>query len=162
MSGTDPGLRFWLSYVEHNGGLVDSSYGGALAVLPETLQTHLGLPETVDVTADPEAAREDGALLLATGHPVLELAAEAVLAVGDVGQYALAWPKDHLPDATDLLDQARGAFPVDHGRIDLAAAPIRSYLPVIRTGAMIRYMVAGDEAFQERAECWLDASTHRE
>jgi hypothetical protein len=165
MSGVDqmdPGLRFWLSYVEHGGGLIESVNGGALAVLPEELQVRLGLPETVSVTGDPEVAREDGALLLAAGHPVLDLSAEQVLGVGDVGRHALVWPKLELPAAGDLLEQARGTFSVDHGRIDVAAPPIRTYLPVIRAGAMIRYRVAGDEAFQERLECWLDADTRRE
>jgi hypothetical protein len=162
MIGTDPGLRFWLSYVEHHGGLVDDVPAGALAMLPEPLQAQLGLPETVTVTADPETAREDGALLLAAGHPVLDLAAEAVLTAGDVGRQALAWPSDVMPAGADLLEQARDTIPVDHGRIDLAAAPIRSYLPVLRAGALVRYVVAGDEAFQERAECWLDTDTRRE
>ena len=54
------------------------------------------------------------------------------------------------------------AFPVDHGRIDLAGALTRAYLPVLRAGAMINYVVAGDEAFQERSECWLDADLRRE
>jgi hypothetical protein len=158
----DPGLRFWLSYVEHGGGLIEPVSGGALAVLTDELQVWLGLPETVSVTGDPQAAREDGALLLAAGHPVLDLSAEQVLSVGDVGQHALAWPRLELPAAEDLLEQARGTFDVDHGRIDLAAPPIRSYLPVIRAGAMVRYSVAGDEAFQERLECWVDADTRRE
>jgi hypothetical protein len=131
-------------------------------VLPEELQVQLGLPETVSVTGDPEVAREDGALLLAAGHPVLDLSAEQVLGVGDVGQHALVWPKAELPAAVDLLEQARDTFSVDHGRIDLGAPPIRRYLPVIRAGAMIRYSVAGDEAFQERLECWVDADTRRE
>jgi hypothetical protein len=106
MSGVhqlDPGLRFWLSYVEHGGGLIESVNGGALA-----------------------------------------------------------WPRLELPAAEDLLGQARDTFTVDHGRIDLAAPLIRSYLPVIRAGAMIRYSVAGDEAFQERLGCWSDAETRRE
>jgi hypothetical protein len=67
-----------------------------------------------------------------------------------------------VPQAEDLLEQARDAFRVDHGRIDLAGPPTRVYLPVLRAGAMIGYMVAGDEAFQERGECWLDADTCRE
>ncbi|HEY6793449.1 MAG TPA: hypothetical protein VI248_02065, partial [Kineosporiaceae bacterium] len=113
MRGTDSGLRFWLSYVEHRGGLVDAVPGGALAVLPEPLQAQLGLPETVSVTGDPEVAREDGALLLAAGHPALALSAGAVLAQGDVGRLALAWPGDQLPAAADLLERARDAFPVD-------------------------------------------------
>lgn len=162
MSGADPGLRFWRSYVEHHGGLVDDLPGGALAVLPDDLQVRFGLPETITVTGDPEAAREDGALLLAAGHPVLALAAETTLAAGDVGRYALAWPGDQIPATADLVESARGAFPVDHGRIDPAGAPTRTYLPVLRAGAMIRYTVAGDEAFQERAESWSDAATCRE
>jgi hypothetical protein len=163
MTGVDSGLRFWLSYVEHSGGLADEAFAGTtLVVLPGPLQARLGLPETLTVTGDPEAAREDGALLLAAGHPVLTVSAEAVLAGADVGRGALAWPGDLLPAAEDLLEQARDTFPVDHGRIDLAGPPTRAYLPVLRAGAMIGYLVAGDEAFQERAECWLDADTCRE
>ena len=163
MTGVDSGLRFWLSYVEHSGGLADDTGSGtALVVLPDPLQAQLGLPETLTVTGDPEVAREDGALLLAAGHPVLTVSAEAVLAGADVGRGALAWPGDLLPAAEDLLEHARDTFPVDHGRIDLAGPPTRAYLPVLRAGAMIGYLVAGDEAFQERAECWLDADTCRE
>jgi hypothetical protein len=160
MTGADSGLRFWVSYVEHSGGLADAALSGnTLVVLPGPLQAQLGLPETLTVTGDPEVAREDGALLLAAGHPVLTVSAEAVLAGADVGRGALAWPGDVLPAAEDLLEQARDSFPVDHGRIDLAGPPTRAYLPVLRAGAMISYLVAGDEAFQERAECWLDADT---
>ena len=163
MTGVDSGLRFWLSYVERSGGLADDALAGTtLVVLPGPLQAQLDLPETLTVTGDPEAAREDGALLLAAGHPVLAVSAEAVLAGADVGRGALAWPGELMPAAEDLLEKARGAFPVDHGRIDLAGPPTRAYLPVLRAGAMISYLVAGDDAFQERAECWLDADTCRE
>ena len=120
------------------------------------------LPETLTVTGDPEVAREDGAVLLATGHSVITQSAEAVLAGADVGRAVLAWPGDQLPGAADLLERARGSFPVDHGRIDLAGPPARAHLPVLRAGAMINYVVAGDEAFQERSECWLDAGLRRE
>lgn len=162
MTGIDSGLRFWLSYVEHRGGLVETSSTGAVAILPESLQEQLDLAETVTVTGDPEVAREDEAVLLASGHPVLTLSAEAVLAGADVGRAALPWPGDQLPDATGLLERARDNIPVDHGRIDPAGAPTRAYLPVLRAGAMINYVVAGDEAFQERSECWLDAGLRRE
>jgi hypothetical protein len=163
MTGIDPGLRFWLSYVEHCGGLADDAVSGTtLVVLPGPLRARLSLPETLMVTGDPEAAREDGAVLLAAGHPVLTASAEAVLDGADVGRGALAWPGSLLPAAEDLLEQARDSFPVDHGRIDLAGPPTRAYLPVLRAGAMIGYLIAGDEAFQERVECWLDADTCRE
>ncbi len=162
MTGVDSGLRFWLSYVEHRGGLVEAGSGSAVVVLPEPLQAQLALAETLTVTGDPEVAREDGAVLLATGHSVITLSAEAVLAGADVGRAVLPWPGDQLPGAADLLERARGSFPVDHGRIDLAGPPARAHLPVLRAGAMINYVVAGDEAFQERSECWLDAGLRRE
>ena len=162
MSGVDSGLRFWLSYVEHCGGLVEAGPGSALVVLPEPLRARLGLAETLTVTGDPEVAREDRAMLLATGHPVLAQSADAVLAGADVGRGVLPWPGDQIPGATDLLERARDSSPVDHGRIDLAGPPTRAYLPVLRAGAMIRYVVAGDEAFQERSECWLDTTLYRE
>ena len=162
MTGADSGLRFWLSYVEHHGGLIEEGAGSAVVVLPEPLQAQLSLAETLTVTGDPEVAREDGAVLLATGHPVLTLSAEAVLAEADVGRTDLPWPGGQIPGATDLLGRARDRFPVDHGRIDLAGPPARAYLPVLRAGALIHYVVAGDEAFQERSECWLDADLRRE
>jgi len=158
----DPGVGFWLSYVEQQGGLVEAVPGGALAVLPEPVQARFGLAETVTVTGDPETAREDGALLLAAGHPVLTVAAEAVLSVGDVGVQAVSWPADQVPAGPDLLEQARDTFSVDHGRIDRGGPPFRRYLPVLRAGGMISYTIAGDEAYQERVECWLDAETGRE
>jgi hypothetical protein len=93
MTGVESGLGFWLSYVEHSGGLADAeaaASGTTMVILPDPLQARLGLPETLTVTSDPEAAREDGALLLAAGHPVLTESAEAVLAGADVGRGALA------------------------------------------------------------------------
>lgn len=162
MRGADTGMRFFLSYVEHSGGLVDAGDDGAVVVLTEPLSALLALPETLSVTDDPETAREDGALLLAPGSPVLALSAEAVLGHADVGCGRLEWPADLLPHGDVLLDHARGAFPVDHGRIDPAGPPVRALLPVLRAGAMIRYVIAGDEAFQEQAECWLDATSCRE
>ncbi len=44
------------------------------------------LPEEVAVTSDPDVAREDGAVLLISGHPALEGAAAGALEAGDVGR----------------------------------------------------------------------------
>jgi hypothetical protein len=47
-------MRFFLSYVEHSGGLVDAGADGAVVVLTEPLCAQLALPETLSVTDDPE------------------------------------------------------------------------------------------------------------
>jgi hypothetical protein len=52
------------------------------------LQQAFHLPEEVAVTADPEVAEEEGAMLLIPGHPLLEQAAAQVLEQGDAGAAA--------------------------------------------------------------------------
>jgi hypothetical protein len=89
---TDPALGFWLRYLDASGGLHEDAGDQTLVMLPSELQAKLGLPEEVAVTADPEVAREDGALLLLPGHPALDQAAAAVLDQGDAGLAWLAWP----------------------------------------------------------------------
>lgn len=88
----EPGLDFWLRYVEAEGGLVEPHADTAVAVLPDHLRERFDLPEDVAVTADAETAREDGVLLLTAGHPVLDSAADAALDRGDVGCRRLLWP----------------------------------------------------------------------
>lgn len=152
----EPAVDFWLRWAESEGALHETVGDVALAVLPGELRDSLGLPEEVAITADPEVAREDGALLLAAGHPVLDHATEAVLRRGDADIRALAAPAGAAPDERSLLAKAREAFPVDHGRIDLAEPPVPCQLPVLRVGALITYAVALDERFQEQAEAWVD------
>jgi hypothetical protein len=156
---TDPALAFWLGYLEANGGLHEDADDQALAMLPSELQSRLGLPEEVAVTADPEVAREDGALLLLPGHPVLDQAAASVLDQGDAGSAWLAWPDGAPPAPAALLERARERFDVDHGRIDAAGHPARVYLPVLRVGALVSYTAGAGERFQEREEVWADART---
>jgi hypothetical protein len=153
---TDPALRFWLRYLEAGGGLHEDAGDKVLAMLPSRLQALLGLPEEVAVTADPEVAREDGALLLLPGHPVLDQAAAAVLDHGDAGLAWLAWPDATPPSAASLLERARERFDVDHGRIDAQGHPARVYLPVLRVGALVSYTAGAGERFQEREEVWVD------
>lgn len=124
MTHTDPGLAFWLSWAEHRGALAEDLEGGtAVVVLPEGLQRALDLPEQLAVTADPDAAREEGALLLVPGQPVLDQAAELVLADGDSGAAWVSWPEVAAPRTATLVDAARHQFPIDHGRIDPAGEP---------------------------------------
>jgi hypothetical protein len=159
MLATDPALRFWLRYVQGKGALADDSLptdGTTLVVLPRQLQADLGLPEEIVVTADPEVAREDGAMLLAPGSPALDLATSGVLAAGDVGRVALAWPTSVAPGADVLEARARDLLPVDHGRIDLRSEPCSSFRPVLRVGALLTFALSLDDRFQERAECWVD------
>ncbi len=159
----DPALSFWLQYAEREGALFDADGPAtALVVLPEGLQARHQLPEEVAVTADPDVARDDGALLLAPGHPVIEQGADRVLAEGDVGVGWLPWPASSLPDRAELEGRARDWFPVDHGRIDAADTPRAAYLPVLRAGALVTYEVSLDTRFQERAEVWVDAARGRE
>ncbi|MGI8777510.1 MAG: hypothetical protein ACR2LJ_09025 [Acidimicrobiales bacterium] len=160
MTVVDPGLRFWLGYAEQRGAVSeDAGFGSAVVILPETLQRTLGLPEEVAVTADPDAAREEGALLLVPGQPVLDRAAEAVLAEGDAGVSWLAWPASDRPSRHDLIAAARERFSVDHGRIDAGGEPAPVLFPLLRVGALITYTVSLDLRFQEREEVWVDGRT---
>lgn len=152
----DPAVQFWLRWAESEGALHESVGDVALAVLPAGVRDSLGLPEEVALTADPEVAREDGAVLLAPGHPLLDHATETVLGRGDADIRCLAAPSTPIPDEQSLLARAREAFPVDHGRIDVAEPPVPCRLPVLRVGALITYAVALDERFQEQAEAWVD------
>jgi hypothetical protein len=156
---TDPALAFWLRYLEASGGLHEGADDQILAVLPSQLQARLGLPEELAVTADPEVAREDGALLLLPGHPVLDQAAAGVLDRGDAGFAWLPWPDGAPPAPAALLERARERFDIDHGRIDAGGHPARVYLPVLRVGALISYTAGAAERFQEREEVWVDGRT---
>ncbi|MGI9023799.1 MAG: hypothetical protein ACR2HV_11335 [Acidimicrobiales bacterium] len=158
MTIVDPSLRFWIRYAEQRGALSeDAGPGSAILVLPETLQRALDLPEELAVTADPDAAREEGALLLVPGQPVLDRAAEVVLTEGDVGVSWLAWPASSRPSCGVLVDAARDQIPVDHGRIDAAGKPAPVLYPLLRVGALLTYTVSLDLRFQEREEVWVDA-----
>ena len=133
---TDPGLQFWLSHVEAEGGLWEPVNGGMLVVLPRELSLRYRLAEELVVTDDPDVARSDGAAFLATGHPVLIDAAEAVLANGDSGSAQLdAAPRPALTE--DMLqDRARAQLPVNHGRIDATGRPTPVTHWVVQVGAL--------------------------
>lgn len=162
MTSTDAGLDFWLRYVEVSGGLTESGGDTTLVMLPPTLQTMLELPEALEVTADPDVAREDGATLLSAGHPALGRCAEEVLAVGDVATLAVPAPATPPPPAEHLQAMARDQFTVDHGRIDAAGAPTRSVRTILRVGALVDYTLSTDDHYQECAECWVDVQSQRE
>jgi len=159
VTATDPSLAFWLRYLEASGGLHEDADDQVLVVLPSQLQTELGLPEEVAVTADPEVAREDGALLLLPGHPLLDQAAASVLDRSDAGVAWLAWPEGTPPAPAALLERAGERFDIDHGRIDAGGHPARVYLPVLRVGALVSYIAGPGERFQEREEVWVDGRT---
>jgi hypothetical protein len=156
----DPGLRFWLHYAARQGAIYEEEGDETLVVLPKAAQEAFGLAEEIAVTADPEVAQEDGALLLMPGHPLLEQAAKEVLDQGDVGYAYAAWPATAPPSPARLLDRAREQFPVEHGRIDEAqpaGAPLSVYFPALRLAALVTYTV--DDRFQERVEVLVDART---
>ncbi|MFI6057602.1 hypothetical protein [Streptomyces sp. NPDC051286] len=154
----EAGLAFWLDWVEHRGGLWEDAGDTALALLPAALASELELPEETAATADPDVAREDGALLLVTGHPVVAKAAESVLAAGDTGTLTLAAPRSVPPDAVTLLSKAREHLPVDHGRLDPRsdAPPERALRPVLRVGALVGYELSAEDHFQEQVEVYVD------
>ncbi|HYZ52536.1 MAG TPA: hypothetical protein VE733_03375 [Streptosporangiaceae bacterium] len=158
---TDPALTFWLRHVAAEGGLSEPAGDSTFVVLPPALRDAYSLPEELQVTADPDVAREDGATLLALGHPVLAEAAERVLASGDSGLLVLARPVSAPPSRDVLLAAVRDAFPVDHGRIDLAGEPTFVRHPVIRVGALVTYEVSAEDHFQEQAERWVDGPGRR-
>jgi len=151
----DPGLRFWLDHVVRMGGLVEEDGDRAIVVLPEQIQKDLELPEEVVVTADPEVAQEEQALLLIQGHPVLEQAATAVLDRSDAGYLVLAWPTGPLPDGAQMLEAAREQVVIDHGRIDISGVPAPVHLPLLHAGALVTY--TADQMFQEWEEVWVGA-----
>ena len=153
----DPGLQFWLRYVDDRGGLTEPAMDGTLVVLPPAVATEFDLPDELMVTSDPDIAREDGTVLLATGHPVLIRAADVTLTGGDAGVVALAAPATPAPGTDYLQDRVREQFPVEHGRIDVTGPPTRVTRPVLRVGAMVTYTVSAEECYQERLECWVDA-----
>ncbi len=153
----EAGLQFWLHYSARNGALSEDDGARALLLLPPAMQQTFHLSEEVAVTADPEVAAEDGALLLIPGHPLLEQAAAQVLERGDAGTGFIPWPRRPRPSPDALLQHARDQFPVEHGRVDLAGEPEGVYLPLLNIGALVTYTV--DERFQEREELWLDART---
>ncbi len=151
---TEPGLRFWLEYVERRGALREEDADRTLVLLTPELQRVLDLSESVSVTSDPEVAAEDGSLLMIAGHPAVDAAARAVLHAGDAGYAHLPWPRSAAPDGPTLLAKAREAFAIDHGRIDPQGAPVGAYLPVLRVGALVTYTLS--DRFQEREEVWID------
>lgn len=155
-------LAFWLSYVESRGGLFERSGDTALVMVPPQLQRTLDLPEEFAVTDHPDVAREDGVALLGAGHPLLLAAAEDVLSADDAGVLRLAAPTAVPPGDARLLERAREAFPVDHGRIDASGPAERSLRQVLRVGAMVSYTASADDRFHERAECWVDVPSRHE
>ena len=152
----DPALAFWLRHVAAEGGLWEPAGDTTYVVLPPVLRDAYRLQEELQVTADPDVGREDGATLLALGHPVLAQAAERVLASGDAGRRVLARPASVRPGTDVLAAGVRDAFPVDHGRIDLAGEPTFVWHSVVRVGALVSYELSAEDQFQEQAERWVD------
>lgn len=157
MITVDSGLRFWLRYVEAQGGLTEDAGDSSLVVLPAALQQRLALPEELAVTGDPDVARDDGVLFLAAGHPLLGEAAGDLLAAGDVGRVAIVLPPGIPPDAAGLQERARDQFAVDHGRIDVTGPPTRVTRSVLRVGVLVSYTISAEDHYQERVECFVDA-----
>lgn len=157
-ASADPAVRFWLDFVADQGGLWEDGGDKALVILPRAFRREVDLPEEISVTAEPEVAQEDGALLLAPGHPALDHAAERVLQRGDVATYHIRRPEAAPPSSSALLNLARNSFVVDHGRIDLAPDPPSSaYLPIVRVGAVVTYWTSFEDRLQEQEEVWVDA-----
>src|SRR5262249_43977823 len=102
---------------------------------------------------------EDGVAFLATGHPAVIRAAEAVLGSGDVGVVTLDRPRSLPPSAAVLQEKVRERFPVDHGRIDAVGEPRPGFRGGLRAGAVVSYAVSTEDRFQERVECWVDLPT---
>jgi hypothetical protein len=155
----EPALSFWLEYAQQHGALIEQQRDHALVLLPDPLQRESELPEEASVTASPDVAREDGAVLLIAGHPAVERAAASVLAVGDTGSAYLPWPASRPPTRSALESRARELSAVEHGRIDAAGEPIAAYLPLLRAGAMVSYAASLTLRFQEQEEAWVDART---
>lgn len=150
-----PAFAFWLSYLEHKGGLWEQSGDTVLAILPGHLSAQHDLPETALITDDPDISREDGVLFLGSGNPEIDKGAETIIDSGDVG--ALTLPHRTKQTSTeDLLAKIRDQVPVDHGRIDATSSILRSHRSLLRLGALVTHTVSADERFTEVAECVLD------
>ncbi len=152
----EPALRFFLRYAESRGATVVEEREQALVQLPQGLSVALGLPGETALTSDAEVAQEGGQMLVIAGHPLLGAAADHVLAQGDAGWLALAAPAGAPPDAQTLLQKLREFYPVEHGRLDLAAPPERVYLPLLRVGALVT--LSGDDRFLEIGDTLVDAA----
>lgn len=160
MSAPAGPLAFFLDFAEAEGGVAEPGLDATLVLLPTALQAELDLPEEVNVTSEAEVAREDGALLLVHGHPVVDRVARTILGRGDAGHARLPWPAPRPPSAADLVERAREDLQVDHGRIEPAGPPpVESYLPALRVGALVTYATSLEDRFQEREEVWLDAAS---
>jgi hypothetical protein len=153
-----PALAFWLRTVEFQGGLADPSGDTALVMLPQRLQEQFDLPAELEVTDDPDLARDEGTAFLGAGHPVIARAADALLDESDVGVIELT-PGGHIPDLATLQEKARLQFPVIHGRVDLTEPPQPCVIGVIRLGALVRYALSDEDHYQEQLERWVDTRT---
>jgi hypothetical protein len=151
-------FTFWLSYLESHGGLWEQSGDTVLAVLPHRLTALHSLPETAQITDDPDIARDDGVLYLGAGNPEIDKGAEAVVESGDVGVATVAHSGKAL-STDDLLAKIRDQVPVEHGRIDATGSVTRSHRPMLRLAALISHTVSADEQFTEAAECLLDVAS---
>jgi len=151
-------LAFWLRVVESRGGLAEPSGDTALVMLPQHLQEQFDLPAELEVTDDPDVARDDGVVFLGAGHPVIASAADALLAEADVGVIEVA-PGGRKLDLGVLEEKARQRFPVVHGRVDLTEPPQPAMIGVVRLGALIRYVLSDEDHYQEQLEQWVDTAT---
>ena len=151
---------FFLRWLEWRGAAVEQGPDAALVLVPPDLLDALRVPDTLAVTADPDVANEDGALLLTPGHPALEHGINDVLALGDAGIVWLPWPRPLPPTPETLLTRARAAVTIEHGRIDPERPPQPVFAPLLRIGALCTHIV--DDQFQERIEVWVDGRTGRE
>jgi hypothetical protein len=153
-----PALAFWLDYLSARGGLWEQSGDTVLAVLPDQLAATHDLPESALITDDPDIAREDGVLFLGAGHPEIDKAAEAAVDDGDVAVVTVAHPAKPL-STEDVLARVRDQVPIEHGRIDATATPIRTHRPVLRLGVLVSHTVSAEETFTEVAECLVDVAS---
>ncbi len=149
------GVDFFAAYAATEGALVERLPEGAVLVLPESLQAAYRLPESLGLTEDPEVAREEGYVLLATGHHLLRAAAQSVLQQGDTGHCHLPFPPGPALSPAVLQAHARERVHADHGRIDIHSQPSAFYLTVVRVGAMLTFRLSIDEELQELADCWM-------
>ena len=153
-----PAFTFWLDYLDARGGLWEQSGDTVLAVLPDQLAATHDLPESALITDDPDIAREDGALFLGAGHPEIDKAAEAIVGEGDVAVVTMAHSAKPM-STEDVLARVRDQVPIEHGRIDATATPIRTHRPVLRLGALVSHTVSAEETFTEVAECLVDGAS---
>ncbi|HEX9549436.1 MAG TPA: hypothetical protein VF942_18995, partial [Acidimicrobiales bacterium] len=152
----EPALRFWLEALAAEGGVIGTTGDPTFVVVPDRWQRLFELPAELSVTADPEVAREDGALFLIAGESAVAQVAELVLDDGDAGWAHLAWPAVVPPSREAFQSLVRDQITVEGGTVSVDGEPAPAFVPVLKVGVRVRYAISLDDRFEEKEEIWVE------